>query len=109
MKTHYEWANLVIARSGAGVISECALYALPQILIPYPFAADNHQVANAKYFEENAGAWVLNQRDESNSKLMEILLSIAKNREQLVAINEKSLQCARVSAAVNTVRFFFLE
>ena len=109
MKTHYEWANLVIARSGAGVISECALYALPQILIPYPYAADNHQVANAKYFEDNAGAWVLNQKDESNSKLMEILLSIAKNREQLVAITEKSLQCARVNAANNTVRYFFKE
>lgn len=109
MKTHYEWANLVIARSGAGVISECSVYGLPQILIPYPFAADNHQVANAEFFEENAGAWVLNQKDENNTKLVSILVSIAKNREILLPITEKSLRCARVNASGDTVNYFFKE
>ena len=109
MKTHYEWANLVIARSGAGVISECALYSLPQILVPYPYAADNHQVANAKYFEDNAGAWVLNQKDENNSKLVDILLEISKNRELLIQVTEKSFKCARINAAIDTVKFFFQE
>ena len=109
MKTHYEWANLVIARSGAGVISECALYGLPQILIPYPYSADNHQVANANYFEANAGAWILNQKDENNSRLMDILLEIASNRELLIQVSKKSLECAKVNAANDTVRFFFKE
>lgn len=109
MKTHYEWANLVIARSGAGVISECAVYSLPQILIPYPFAADNHQVANAKYFEKEAGAWVLNQKDENNATLVDILLEISNNRELLTQLTEKSFKCARVNAALDTVKYFFKE
>ncbi|HNN81851.1 MAG TPA: UDP-N-acetylglucosamine--N-acetylmuramyl-(pentapeptide) pyrophosphoryl-undecaprenol N-acetylglucosamine transferase [Leptospiraceae bacterium] len=109
MKTHYEWANLVIARSGAGVISECAVYGLPQILIPYPYAADNHQVANAEYFENQAGAWVLNQTDENNTKLVSILVNIAKNRESLLPITEKALSAGRVNASSDTIQFFFKE
>ncbi|MBK8393974.1 MAG: UDP-N-acetylglucosamine--N-acetylmuramyl-(pentapeptide) pyrophosphoryl-undecaprenol N-acetylglucosamine transferase [Leptospiraceae bacterium] len=109
MKTHYEWANLVIARSGAGVISECALYALPQILIPYPYAADNHQVANADYFRDNAGAWVLNQKDENTSTLVDILLEIANDRESLINVAHKSFSCAKINASIDTVKFFFKE
>lgn len=107
MKTHYEWAHIVIARSGAGVISECALYGLPQILIPYPYAADNHQVENAMYFSEKCGAWVLNQKDENNADLMDILSKISNDRELLVKISGKTLECSKPNAAVDTIKFFF--
>jgi UDP-N-acetylglucosamine--N-acetylmuramyl-(pentapeptide) pyrophosphoryl-undecaprenol N-acetylglucosamine transferase len=107
MKSHYEWANLVIARSGAGVISECSIFALPQILIPYPFAADNHQSANAKYFEEKAGAWLIEQRDEDNTKLTKILLEILQNREILVQRANLSLGSSKPSASLDTIKYFF--
>ncbi len=48
-------ADLAITRSGAGSLAELARMRLPAILVPFPYAADDHQTANALYYE-NAGA-----------------------------------------------------
>ncbi|MDR1366401.1 MAG: UDP-N-acetylglucosamine--N-acetylmuramyl-(pentapeptide) pyrophosphoryl-undecaprenol N-acetylglucosamine transferase [Puniceicoccales bacterium] len=53
--------DLVIARAGAGTIAECRYCKKPMILVPYPFAADNHQWANAKVAEELGVATVVDQ------------------------------------------------
>lgn len=107
MKTHYEWANIVIARAGAGVISECLLHGLPVVLIPYPFAADNHQAENAEYCHENYGYFVLNQKDEDPSLLARILQDLSKDRNQLSILSQKALKGARPNATKDTVEFFF--
>ncbi len=52
-------ADLVLSRAGAGTISELVQCETPAILIPYPFAADNHQLANAVYFEQQGGGLVI--------------------------------------------------
>ncbi|HSW72502.1 MAG TPA: UDP-N-acetylglucosamine--N-acetylmuramyl-(pentapeptide) pyrophosphoryl-undecaprenol N-acetylglucosamine transferase [Chlamydiales bacterium] len=48
-------ADLVIGRSGAGTISELIYFSRPAFLIPYPYAADNHQEENARFFVEQVG------------------------------------------------------
>lgn len=81
MGEHYSWANLIIARSGAGVLAEIALFGLPSILIPYPFAADNHQKTNAEYFLKNKAAWVLNTTSADDKEgLSAILGEIAEDK-----------------------------
>ena len=107
MKSHYEWANIVIARSGAGVISECVLHSLPVILIPYPFAADNHQAENAKYCEDNYGFKVLYQNDEDTTAIIKILLEFSKDKIILENLAQKSLLGAKPNATRDTVDFFF--
>lgn len=52
-------ADLVLSRAGAGTIAELVRCETPAILIPYPFAADNHQAANASYFEQQGGGLVI--------------------------------------------------
>lgn len=52
-------ADLVVSRAGAGTLSELVECETPAILIPYPFAADNHQQANARYFEQQGGGVVV--------------------------------------------------
>ncbi|MFT3782333.1 MAG: UDP-N-acetylglucosamine--N-acetylmuramyl-(pentapeptide) pyrophosphoryl-undecaprenol N-acetylglucosamine transferase [Nibricoccus sp.] len=54
-------SDLVISRAGAGTIAELIRCTTPAILIPYPFAADNHQWANARYFEMQGGGMVIAQ------------------------------------------------
>jgi UDP-N-acetylglucosamine--N-acetylmuramyl-(pentapeptide) pyrophosphoryl-undecaprenol N-acetylglucosamine transferase len=56
-------ADLVIARSGAGTLTELAITHTPSILIPYPFAAEDHQTFNAKVFAQ-AGAAILERQSE---------------------------------------------
>ncbi|MDX1958828.1 MAG: glycosyltransferase [Leptospiraceae bacterium] len=106
MKKHYEWANLIIARSGAGVISEASLHALPMILVPYPFATDNHQLANAIYFKEKFGAIVINQMNEDNTFLMKILIELGNDRNSLVTMSMQSLSASFPNAAKDTIEFF---
>lgn len=106
MKTHYEWANLVIARSGAGVISECVAFGLPMILIPYPYAKDNHQKENAKFLEEGGSALVLYQRDENNTQLLKYLLEFSDNRNKLVEFGKKAIQLAKLDATKSVLDYF---
>lgn len=54
-------ADLVISRAGAGTIAELIRCQTPAILVPYPHAADNHQWANARYFEQQGGGIVISQ------------------------------------------------
>lgn len=58
----YEVADLAIARSGASTLGEFATLGIPSILVPYPHAADNHQLRNAKVFEQAGAAVVLEDR-----------------------------------------------
>lgn len=55
-------ADLVVSRAGAGTIAELVRCEAPAVLIPYPYAADNHQWANARYFEQQGGGIVIDQK-----------------------------------------------
>jgi len=59
-------ADLVVSRAGAGTIAELIRCETPAILIPYPHAADNHQEANARYFELQGGGLVVGQEHMSD-------------------------------------------
>ena len=56
-------ADLVVSRAGAGTLAELARCETPAILVPYPQAADNHQQANAEYFERHGGGLMIAQTD----------------------------------------------
>lgn len=55
-------ADLVVSRAGAGTIAELARTGAPAVLVPFPHAADNHQAANARFFEQQGGGMVVDQR-----------------------------------------------
>lgn len=52
-------ADLVVSRAGAGTLAELVRCETPAILVPYPFAANNHQQANAQHFEQQGGGVVV--------------------------------------------------
>ena len=56
-------ADLIISRAGAGSIAEIIRCRAPAILVPYPYAADNHQEANARLHERQGDGIVLNEKD----------------------------------------------
>jgi UDP-N-acetylglucosamine--N-acetylmuramyl-(pentapeptide) pyrophosphoryl-undecaprenol N-acetylglucosamine transferase len=65
-------ANLVISRAGAGSIAEIVRCRVPSILIPYPYAADNHQHANANYLEAKGGGVVCPEERMNDKLLLEV-------------------------------------
>jgi UDP-N-acetylglucosamine--N-acetylmuramyl-(pentapeptide) pyrophosphoryl-undecaprenol N-acetylglucosamine transferase len=66
-------AQMVICRSGASTIAELAATGRPALLVPYPYAADDHQMANARAFTAAGAGWVLPQATLSAPLLTGIL------------------------------------
>jgi UDP-N-acetylglucosamine--N-acetylmuramyl-(pentapeptide) pyrophosphoryl-undecaprenol N-acetylglucosamine transferase len=76
-------AHLVISRSGASTVSELAVIGRPSILIPFPYATDDHQTANARVLENAGAAWLVQQRDLSEPKLAKMLEDILGDAAEL--------------------------
>jgi UDP-N-acetylglucosamine--N-acetylmuramyl-(pentapeptide) pyrophosphoryl-undecaprenol N-acetylglucosamine transferase len=76
-------AHLVISRSGASTISELAVIGRPAILIPYPFATDDHQTANADVLAKAGAAWRISQSELSAEKLARLLEEILSSPAEL--------------------------
>jgi len=86
----YSWADLVICRAGAMTIAELATAGVASILVPYPYAVDDHQTYNAKYLSDVGAAILLKQDDLNVSSLVKILKKM--NRENTLEMANKARQ-----------------
>ncbi|MEO0867974.1 MAG: undecaprenyldiphospho-muramoylpentapeptide beta-N-acetylglucosaminyltransferase [Cyanobacteria bacterium J06642_11] len=91
----FQRATLVISRAGAGTLTELAMTGAPSILIPYPFAADDHQAYNAKAFGAVGASKVYRQADLDGETLRERVLALLNAPEDL-----DSMRVATQSLAV---------
>tara|TARA_B100001964_G_C13977981_1_gene484892 strand:+ start:40 stop:630 length:591 start_codon:yes stop_codon:yes gene_type:complete len=73
-------ADLVISRAGAGSISEIIRCRVPSILVPYPYAADNHQALNAAFLEQKGGAIVCTE-EQMEEQLLDETREVMFNEE----------------------------
>ncbi|HET9054193.1 MAG TPA: undecaprenyldiphospho-muramoylpentapeptide beta-N-acetylglucosaminyltransferase [Cyclobacteriaceae bacterium] len=74
----YRAADIVISRSGAMAIAELAVMKKPAVLVPYPFAAEDHQTVNAQNLV-NKSAAIMVPNGEAEDKLIETVLALSKN------------------------------
>ncbi len=91
--TAYAASDLAICRSGASSLTEMSVVGLPGILVPYPYAADDHQNRNAEVFAERDACIVIQQADLKPLELAQIVAELGSdsNRLQKMAANAKSL------------------
>lgn len=92
-------ANLAISRSGAGTLTELAVTKTSSILIPYPFAAEDHQSYNAKVFEEAGAAYVYAQKQLTPAILENVVLDLLRSPEKLTAMAEAASSLAIIDSA----------
>lgn len=76
MPSAYALADLVIARAGASSLTEIAMSGHPSILVPYPYAADDHQTRNAEVFAAAGAAKLVPERDLDADKLVVLATAI---------------------------------
>lgn len=79
MELAYQIADVAIARSGASTLTELAWFGVPSILVPYPFAADDHQTKNAEIFAQAGAATVLPQATINAANLVDAIRDILTN------------------------------
>jgi UDP-N-acetylglucosamine--N-acetylmuramyl-(pentapeptide) pyrophosphoryl-undecaprenol N-acetylglucosamine transferase len=99
MEEVYSAADFAVARSGAASLAEIAFFGLPSILIPFPYAADDHQTRNAEIFARAGAAFVLKESDLTPELLSQKIRAMIDHPEQLRRMSEKCLQLAPSDAA----------
>jgi len=80
MAAAYDWADLVLCRAGALTVAELAIAGVPSILVPYPYAVDDHQTSNAKYLVDNGAAVLVQQNELTVNRLLELLTELDLER-----------------------------
>jgi len=90
MAEAYSWADLVICRAGALTVSELAAVGVAAILVPYPYAVDDHQTGNARYLSDEGAAILMPQSEMSQEHLAENILEFSCNRGRLLDMAEKA-------------------
>lgn len=104
MEEAYEWADMVICRSGALTVSELAAVGLPSVLIPYPHAVDDHQYANALFLAKSDAGVVFRESELTPKKLDDFLQNVLAHPERLHLMAEKAKICARRDAVLEIIR-----
>lgn len=99
----YKNADLVISRSGATTLAEITASGKPAILVPFPFAVENHQECNARELEKRGCAKVILDGDFSGERLAEEITYFFNNRETLQRMGIKSKEAGRPEAATLVV------
>ncbi len=105
MPKRYAWADLAICRAGALTVAELALAGMPALLVPYPFAADDHQAANARALEEAGAAKRLDARPLDRNALAQAVAELVTTPGRLVLMREAAERLARPNAARDIIEY----
>jgi UDP-N-acetylglucosamine--N-acetylmuramyl-(pentapeptide) pyrophosphoryl-undecaprenol N-acetylglucosamine transferase len=96
MANQYAQADVVICRAGALTIAELAAAGVASVLVPFPFAVDDHQTHNARFLSEHGAAILLPQKELSAEKLAQLLQEL--DREKLLAMAQAARGLAKPDA-----------
>jgi len=99
----YEWADLVLARAGAGSVSEIAVCGKASILVPLPTSAHDHQRYNARKFAEAGASLLMEESSLTGEALAQALLRLRSDPGRVSAMERSALLLARPDAAVRIV------
>ena len=88
MATAFAQADVVICRAGASTVTELAAVGVAAMLVPFPFAVDDHQTTNAQFLVSAGGGWLMPQAELTPQGLADWLSGL--DRSQLVAVAEKA-------------------
>ncbi|MAR77418.1 MAG: undecaprenyldiphospho-muramoylpentapeptide beta-N-acetylglucosaminyltransferase [Gammaproteobacteria bacterium] len=101
MKDAYEWCDIIICRGGAITISELMIFGVPAVIVPYPYATDDHQMKNCRYLESKEAAIVIDQKNLTDVYLAKILKSLIENSKIRKTLSENILNLKKKDATEN--------
>jgi UDP-N-acetylglucosamine--N-acetylmuramyl-(pentapeptide) pyrophosphoryl-undecaprenol N-acetylglucosamine transferase len=87
-------ADLALCRSGASSLTELAITGTPSLLVPYPFAAEDHQAINAQVFTDAGAALMVAQKDLTAERLASMVQDLLNQPAQLATMSERAKQLA---------------
>jgi len=103
----YATANLAVCRAGAMTLAELAMTGVPAVLVPYPYATDDHQTANARAVENRGAAVVIKDSELSPDALLDAVKRCINSPEVLSSMSEAMKSLARPEAASRIAELAF--
>jgi UDP-N-acetylglucosamine--N-acetylmuramyl-(pentapeptide) pyrophosphoryl-undecaprenol N-acetylglucosamine transferase len=95
----YSWADMVLCRAGALTVAELCAAGLGAILVPFPFATDDHQTANARFMVDNKAGLCIQQAALTEAGLAEVLKQFSQSPERRIAMGQAAYQLRKVNVA----------
>lgn len=99
MAEAYAWADLVICRAGALTVAEVAAAGVASILVPYPYAVDDHQTHNAALLVDAGAAQLIADSALDATELEKLISHFDQNREELLNMANSAKQVAKIGSA----------
>ncbi|MCS6969831.1 MAG: undecaprenyldiphospho-muramoylpentapeptide beta-N-acetylglucosaminyltransferase [Planctomycetota bacterium] len=99
MPALYERADLAVCRAGATTLAELCVAGIGSVLVPLPWAADDHQTANARALAEAGAALVLPQASSRPEDMARLLLELCREPARITAMGEAAARLGRPAAA----------
>ncbi len=105
MAEAYTWADLVICRAGALTVAELMAVGVPSILIPYPYAVDDHQTKNALYLVNNHAAHLIPPQQLTAEAIHSIVVFLLNNSSDLLEMAEKAYSLRKINATQDVANY----
>lgn len=103
MSDYYQRSNLVICRAGASTIAELTALGRAAILIPFPFAVNDHQQWNAEFLAKQNAALILKDSELTGKKLAALIIELMRHPEHINEMERNSARMAKRNAGKNVV------
>ena len=97
MELFYQSCDLIFSRSGGSTVAEIAFFGKPSILVPYPYAAENHQFDNAQYLASNNSAIIIDNQNCEIEKIIPIIDRLLANPKELQKMADNTAKKAKVN------------
>jgi UDP-N-acetylglucosamine--N-acetylmuramyl-(pentapeptide) pyrophosphoryl-undecaprenol N-acetylglucosamine transferase len=104
MAEAYAWADLALCRAGAMTLAELWAVGLGAVLVPFPFAVDDHQTRNARHAAERGAALLVPQAELSAARLTALLGELARDRARVLEMARAARALAVPDAAERVAR-----
>ncbi|MGF7185065.1 UDP-N-acetylglucosamine--N-acetylmuramyl-(pentapeptide) pyrophosphoryl-undecaprenol N-acetylglucosamine transferase [Desulfitispora alkaliphila] len=90
MENAFAVADIIVSRAGATVLAEITAKGIPSILVPYPYAAENHQEFNARALEKGNAAFLILDKDLNGSLLLDNINQLIQDKNRLLRMSNNS-------------------
>ena len=99
MAAEFTWADVVICRAGALTVCELMAAGVASILVPYPFAVDDHQTANARFLSDADAGLLCDQSEFTTGYLLNQLIQLQQNKSKLLDMSVAARNLAKPESA----------
>ena len=102
MAAEYRACDFAICRAGAMTVAELACAGVPAVLVPFPFAVDDHQTGNAEFLSESGAGWLMQQKDLTAAKLAALIGEL--DRATLAVMSARARALAKPDATAHVAQ-----